>query len=165
MGPLTINSIISHIDNIFWVTNISHLLTILTIYKMGRVLSRTLQQLGLSTSLVASKTRVEYFPERLKKLGLSTSSSGTTRVYAWLQAPAHRLGGYSHREHWSRTREKILKKPTTSTTTTAKRGNRSKYSLGRVRRESRPEAVLFSMKIRPSESALWGLAPLMTALC
>jgi hypothetical protein len=33
-----------------------------------------------------------------------TSSSSTTWVYARLQVPEHRLGGYSHRERWSRTR-------------------------------------------------------------
>jgi hypothetical protein len=32
------------------------------------------------------------------------SSSSTTWVYARLQAPEHRLGGYSHRERWLRTR-------------------------------------------------------------
>jgi hypothetical protein len=33
-----------------------------------------------------------------------TSSSSTTWVYAQLQVSEHRLGGYSHRERWSRTR-------------------------------------------------------------
>jgi hypothetical protein len=36
-----------------------------------------------------------------------TSLSSTTWVYARLQVSEHRLGGYSHRERWSRTRWRI----------------------------------------------------------
>jgi hypothetical protein len=66
-------------------------------YNVNNINFERLQD-GSSTSPSASKPRASYFPRVLQKLGLSTSSSGTTRVYTRLQEPAHRLGDYSYRE-------------------------------------------------------------------